>query len=85
MLAAWPRTVEQAAEAHEPHRIAFYLQEVAAAFHQLWNKGREDAALRFIQADAPDATAARLALVQGVVAVIGSGLSVIGVEPREAM
>jgi len=84
-LAGWPRIVEQAAEAHEPHRIAFYLQETAAAFHQLWNKGRDDAALRFIQPDKPDETQARLGLVQGVVAVIGSGLKVMGVEPAEAM
>ena len=85
LLAGWPRTVEQAAEAHEPHRVAFYLQEVAAAFHQLWNKGREDATLRFIQADRPEATRARLSLVQGVACVIGSGLKVMGVEPAEAM
>lgn len=84
-LAAWPRVVEQAADAHEPHRVAFYLQEVAAAFHQLWNKGRDDATLRFIQTDQPEATKARLALVQGVVTVIGSGLEVMGVEPAEAM
>lgn len=84
-LSGWPRTVEQAADAHEPHRIAFYLQDLAAAFHQLWNKGRDDADLRFIQADAPEATAARLALVQAVAAVIGSGLKVMGVEPAEAM
>ena len=84
LMAGWPRTVEQAAEAHEPHRVAFYLQEVAAAFHQLWNKGRDDATLRFIT-DQADATQARLALVQGVVAVIGSGLRVMGVEPAEAM
>lgn len=85
LLAGWPRTVEQAADAHEPHRVAFYLQEIAAAFHQLWNKGRDDATLRFIQAEAPAATGARLALVQGVAAVIGSGLMVMGVEPAEAM
>ena len=84
-LASWPRVVEQAAEAHEPHRVAFYLQEVAAAFHQLWNKGRDDATLRFIQADEPALTTARLALVQGVAGVIGSGLHVMGVEPAEAM
>src|SRR5262249_12538691 len=50
-LANWPRLVESAAEAHEPHRVAFYLSEVAAAFHALWNKGRDDTTLRFIQTD----------------------------------
>jgi len=85
LMAGWPRLIEQAAETHEPHRVAFYLQEVAAGFHQLWNKGRDDATLRFIQSDAPAETAARLALVQGVAAIIGSGLETMGVEPAEAM
>lgn len=84
-LAGWPRVVEQAAEAHEPHRIAFYLQDLAAGFHQLWNKGREDATLRFIQKERLEDTKARLALVHAVTAVIGSGLLVMGVEPAEAM
>ena len=68
-LAQWPRLVESAAEAHEPHRIAFYLQEVAAQFHMLWNKGRDEATLRFILASDPDLTRARLALVRGVAIV----------------
>jgi len=85
LLASWPRIIEQAAEAHEPHRVAFYLQEAAAAFHQLWNKGRDDTTLRFIQTSDPEATKARLALVQGVIAVIASGLNVLGVQPAEEM
>jgi arginyl-tRNA synthetase len=84
-LAQWPRLVEGAAEAHEPHRIAFYLQEVAAQFHMLWNKGRDEATLRFILASDPALTRARLALVRGVALVIASGLAVIGVEPVEEM
>jgi arginyl-tRNA synthetase len=84
-LAQWPRLVESAAEAHEPHRIAFYLQEVAAQFHMLWNKGRDEATLRFILASDPALTRARLALVRGVAIVIASGLAVIGVEPVEEM
>ena len=84
-LASWPRLVESAAEAHEPHRIAFYLQDLAAAFHGLWNKGKDDASLRFILADAPELTLARLALVQAVAFVIASGLEVFGVEPVEEM
>jgi arginyl-tRNA synthetase len=84
-LAQWPRVVESAAEAHEPHRIAFYLQEVAAQFHMLWNKGRDEATLRFIIAADPVLTRARLALVRAVAIVIVSGLGVIGVEPVEEM
>ena len=84
-LAGWPRVVESAAEAHEPHRIAFYLQELAASFHALWNKGKDQAELRFILADDPTLTRARLALVRGVAIVIASGLAVIGVEPVEEM
>jgi len=84
-LAQWPRVVESAAEAHEPHRIAFYLQEVAAQFHMLWNKGRDEATLRFILASDPVLTRARLALVRGVAIVIASGLAIIGVEPVEEM
>jgi arginyl-tRNA synthetase len=84
-LASWPRLVEAAAEAHEPHRIAFYLGDVAAGFHALWNKGRDEASLRFILPDDPELTIARLALVQGVKSVIASGLAVLGVEPVEEM
>jgi arginyl-tRNA synthetase len=85
VLASWPRIVEQAAIAHEPHRIAFYLGEVAASFHSLWNKGRDDTTLRFIQADAPEVTMARLALVSAMATVVASGLHVMGVAPRESM
>jgi len=84
-LAGWPRLIESAAEAHEPHRIAFYLQELAALFHGLWNKGNDDASLRFLLSDAPDLTAARLALVQAVAFVVASGLTVFGVAPAEEM
>jgi arginyl-tRNA synthetase len=84
-LAGWPRLVEGAAEAHEPHRLAFYLQEVASQFHTLWNKGKDEATLRFLLADDPGLTRARLALVRGVAIVIASGLAVFGVEPVEEM
>jgi arginyl-tRNA synthetase len=84
-LAGWPRLVENAAETHEPHRIAFYLQDLAALFHGLWNKGKDDASLRFILSDAPELTLARLALVQGVASIVASGLRVFGVEPVEEM
>ena len=58
-MAAWPRTVEAAAEAREPHRVAFFLHDLADDFHVLWNKGREDATLRFLQGDEPEATRAQ--------------------------
>jgi arginyl-tRNA synthetase len=84
-LISWPRLVEQAAEAREPHRIAFYLYELAGDFHALWNAGRDDAALRFLREDRPEETAARVALVAAVAAVIRSGLAVLGVKPVEEM
>jgi len=84
-LATWPRTVEAAAESHEPHRIPFYLYDLASAFHALWNKGNEDPSLRFMIAAEPELTRARLALLQAVATVIASGLSVVGVVPAEEM
>jgi arginyl-tRNA synthetase len=84
-LAGWPRLVESAAETHEAHRVAFYLQDLAAEFHMLWNKGKEEPGLRFLIADEPELTKARLALVQGVKHVIASGLRVFSVEPVEEM
>lgn len=85
MLANWPKAVEAAAEAHEPHRIAFFLNDLASLFHGLWNKGKEDARLRFIDENDASVTAARLALVTGIATVIASGLTVIGVEPLEEL
>lgn len=84
-LANWPRVVEAAADAHEPHRVAFYLNDVASAFHGLWNKGKDNTRLRFISDDDPDGTIARLALVTGVATVIASGLGVMGVKPLEEL
>lgn len=84
-LAGWPRVIESAALAHEPHRLAFYLQEIAALFHLLWTRGKDDARLRFIHSDDPALTAARMALVRATQLVVASGLSVIGVEPVEEL
>ena len=84
-LIAWPRIVESAAEAREPHRIAFFLYDLAGDFHALWNAGRDDATLRFIQAEQPEATKARLALVAATSVIIRSGLGVLGVNPVEEM
>jgi len=85
LMASWPRTVETAAAAHEPHRVAFYLNDLAAGFHQLWNRGKEDVSMRFIIEDDIELTRARLALISGAAAVIASGLAVMGVVPLEEM
>ena len=85
IMAAWPRIVEQAAEAHEPHRVAFYLNDVASAFHGLWNMGKDDTSLRFIQTDTPEISRARMALVQATATIIASGLDVLGVTPVEEL
>jgi arginyl-tRNA synthetase len=85
LLAAWPRAVEQAALAHEPHRVIYYLQEVAAAFHALWNAGSQDSGMRFIRTDALDITTARLTLARSVALVLASGLTLCGVTPVEEL
>jgi len=85
LMAGWPRLVESAAEAHEPHRVAFYLYDLAAAFHGLWNKGKDEASLRFLIPGDRDVTVARLALVRALTFVIGSGLGIFGVKPVEEM
>jgi arginyl-tRNA synthetase len=84
-IALYPRSVEAAALAHEPHRIAFYLYELASEFHALWTKGNDLPHLRFIIENDPMITMARLALVQGVVTVIASGLALLGVEAPDEM
>ena len=84
-IALYPRLVESAAAAHEPHRIAFYLYELASEFHAQWNRGKDVPHLRFIIQNDPQMTVARLALVQGVVTVLASGLALLGVEAPEEM
>ena len=81
----YPRTVEAAAVAHEPHRIAFYLYDLASEFHALWTKGRDLPNLRFIINHDAELTKARLAMVQGVVSVLASGLAVLGVHAPSEM
>jgi arginyl-tRNA synthetase len=84
-IANWPRVVESAAQAHEPHRIAYYLHDLASLFHLLWTKGKDDSSLRFLSpADVP-LTLARLALVRGIQLVIASALHVFGVQPVEEL
>jgi arginyl-tRNA synthetase len=84
-LALYPRLIEAAALAHEPHRVAFYLYELASEFHAQWTRGKDLPHLRFIIQNDPELTAARLALVQGVVTVLASGLTVLGVEAPSEM
>ena len=84
-LALYPRLIEAAAIAHEPHRIAFYLYDLASDFHAQWNRGNDASYLRFIIQNDPELTMARLALVQGVVTVLASGLGLLGVEAPEEM
>ncbi len=84
-IALYPRLLEGAAQAHEPHRIAFYLYDLASEFHALWTRGKDTPHLRFIIQNDPEMTLARLALVQGVVTVLASGLALLGVEAPEEM
>jgi arginyl-tRNA synthetase len=81
----WPRVVEQAAATREPHRIAFYLGDLAAAFHTQWNMGNDDPARRFVIADNPGLTAARLALAGAIGQVIRNGLAVMGVTAADEL
>jgi arginyl-tRNA synthetase len=83
-LGEWPRLVEIAAKGHEPHRVAFYLYELASDFHGLWNKGNDDETLRFIQGDTAMSTA-KIALARAVGVVICAGLGILGVTPVEEM
>ncbi|HZY50230.1 MAG TPA: arginine--tRNA ligase [Devosia sp.] len=85
VLAQWPRTVIAAALAHEPHRIAFYLYDVASAFHAFWAKGKDDRALRFVNPEDLKLTAARLALVGAVRQVLVNGLTVLGVSAPDEL
>ena len=84
-VAEWPRTVEIAARAHEPHRIAFFLYDIASDLHSLWNRGNEETGLRFVQDGDPATTAAKIALVRAVGVVISAGLGILGVTPAKEM
>ena len=85
LAAQFPRIVEAAAAAHEPHRIAFYLYDLAAAFHGLWNRGNDDPARRFLVAEDAGWSAARLALADAIGQIIRNGLGVMGVAAAEEM
>lgn len=81
----WPRIVESAAISHEPHRISYYLYDLASEFHGLWNKGNDRVDLRFIIDDNADVTLARLAMIRAFSNIIASGLGILGVEPVNEM
>ena len=85
LAAQYARVVEAAASAHEPHRIAFFLYDLAAAFHALWNRGNDDPTRRFVIADRPDLSRARLALADGIAQVLRNGLALMGVEAAREM
>ncbi|MEQ6248236.1 arginine--tRNA ligase [Sulfitobacter sp. HNIBRBA3233] len=84
-LAEWPRLVETAARTNEPHRVAFYLYELAGDLHGLWNRGNDETQLRFIQEDDPATSQSKIALARAVAIVIAAGLGILGVKPAEEM
>ncbi len=84
-IAEWPRVVDVAARNNEPHRVAFYLYELASDFHGLWNKGNDDTTLRFVQDDDAGTTQAKIALARAVGVVISAGLGILGVTPVDEM
>jgi arginyl-tRNA synthetase len=84
-IAQWPRLIEAAAAAHEPHRVAFFLHDLASEFHAHWNRGNDLPHLRFIIRDDPALAAARATLVSGLATVLASGLAILGVGAPEEM
>jgi arginyl-tRNA synthetase len=84
-IAEWPRLVEIAARTNEPHRIAFYLYEMAGEFHALWNRGNEEAQLRFLQEGDVALSQSKIALIRAVTVVISAGLGILGVRPADEM
>ncbi|WP_300514835.1 DALR anticodon-binding domain-containing protein, partial [Aliiroseovarius sp.] len=84
-IGEWPRLVEIAARTHEPHRIAFYLYDLASEFHGLYHMGKSNPGLMFVQEGDPVATAAKIALPRAVAVVISAGLGILGVTPAEEM
>jgi len=84
-LALWPQVLASAADAAEPHRVAFYLYDLASVLHAQWNRGKDDETLRFVYAEAPELTRGRLALVEAVRNVLREGLAALGVGAPEEM
>lgn len=84
-VAEWPRLVEHAARAHEPHRVAFFLYDIASDLHSLWNRGNDDTSLRFVQDGDAATSQGKIALIRAVGVVISSGLGILGVAPMDEM
>ena len=84
-LAEFPRLIEISARSNEPHRIAFYLYDLASDLHALWNKGNDDASLRFIQEGNHATSQAKIALIRATAVVISSGLGILGITPAQEM
>jgi arginyl-tRNA synthetase len=84
-MAQFPRIVEQSARADEPHRMAFYLHELASELHQHWNRGKENPQLRFVNQENATMTQARLALLRGLSTVLALGLAIIGASAPDEM
>ena len=84
-IAEWPRLVEIAARANEPHRVAFFLYEIASDLHALWNRGNDEPSLRFLQEGDLAASSAKIALARASAVVISAGLGILGVTPAEEM
>ena len=84
-MGEWPRMVEAAAQAHEPHRVAFYLYELASELHALWNKGNDEPSIRFLVEEDPIGSISRIALIRSVSLVISAGLGILGVTPLSEM
>ena len=84
-ICEWPRLIELAAKHNEPHRIAFYLYELASEFHAFWSKGRDTPSLRFIDEENIDHSHAKIAIARSVAIVISNGLGILGVKPMEEM
>jgi arginyl-tRNA synthetase len=85
LIAQFPRVIEAAAAAHEPHRVAFYLHELASNFHSHWTRGKDQPQLRFVNEEQRDLTIARLALVAALVSVLAAGLGILGVRAPDEM
>ena len=84
-VAEWPRLIEAAASANEPHRVAFYLYDLASEFHSLWNRGNDETNIRFLNEDDVIGSKARLGMIRAVAVVISSGLAILGVTPKREM
>jgi arginyl-tRNA synthetase len=85
LVAQYPRQIDAAAAAHEPHRLAFYLHDLASAFHSHWNRGKDQPQLRFVNEERGDLTCARLALVKSLTSILASGLGILGVSAPDEM